>query len=398
MGVVRLWIHCLGLLTLCVACGPRPRIAFPGTSYRIADVDGFPLTLPPPVTTLAPNKLLTVQFPISPGPARLRNSAACIETNDLFSARVDAKQRQLILTMPSLMDWRKILLLWEQPGNQGIEQKMEALRVAPETLEARGCLSPGSALSLRQVLRDALPVRPGQDLYSHYFYRPAGLGLDLRPGVRIKLQRAHFSGPPTADGRRSVNDLIGTSTIYYECQEDSQRRASFKRADVHFDSDKLTAELRRGSEDMRFSDRAHPRPIYRLFLLTSYPQKGLRRSALILGASSIGRMQAMEREISANLAIGCEDLMKASDSVCIPFEGDVSVSPEVQVTINGKPAFVDWGSTVRSVLRKEGAERAGGVRLRRQFQGQLLPVEVDVKAESELGNMALIAGDDLSWK
>ena len=55
---------------------------------------------------------------------------------------------------------------------------------------------------------------------------------------------------------------------------------------------------------------------------------------MILGASNVGRMQEMESRISANPGIGCDGLIGGSDSTCVPLEGDVTVSPEIEVSIN----------------------------------------------------------------
>jgi hypothetical protein len=275
------------------------------------------------------------------------------------------------------------------PRLELIDQQIEAMLNSPETLEGRGCLSPGSALQLRQIVRDAIPMRPGFDLYNAYGYRPGGLGLDLKPGVRLKVQRAHFSGPA-----HTITDLIGASTVYYECRLDARGRVGFGGPEVQIDSPKLEALRARGWEDTRFAREARPAAIYRLFLLTSFLKKGLRRSALVLGAPSVTAMRAMERKIAADPSIGCGEL----GALCISFEGDVSVSAEVQVTINGAASYVDWGADVRAVLRKFPDVKPESVRLRRLFQGKLVPVEVDgALGAGALEITALVAGDELRW-
>ena len=379
----------MGLLLL-ASCSRRARVLLPGTQYRIANLGDHGLTLPPPVANLSTDKALTLNFAVALGPSK----KDCVESNDLFSIRIDRKSRQLALTMPSLIAWQSILPQWEQPDNREIEQKIEAILNAPETLESRGCLSIGSAIQLRQILRDAIPMRPGFDLYTAYGYRAGGLGLDLKPGVRLKVQRAHFNSPLPVNGRRSILDLIGTSTVYYECRLDRRDRIAFTKPSVEYDSDKVKEALAKGWEDTSFARLARPQPVYRLFFLTSFLKKGVRRSALVLGAPSVARMQAMERQIAANPAIGCEELGGGS---CISFDGDVSVSAEVQVTINGHPTYLDWGSNVRTVLRKLRAEKATDLHLRRAFQGKLVPVDIDPKVEGALESTSLVAGDELSW-
>lgn len=260
---------------------------------------------------------------------------------------------------------------------------MNAMANAPEMLETRGCLGTGSAVDLRRILLDAVPVRPGQDLYPSYGYRAGGLGPDVRPGVRLKVQRAHFQG----EGR-TIKDLLGTSTIYYESRvADARGRVSFARPTIEFDNGKVHVDA---------AMQAPPRPIYRLYFLTSFLKTGVRRSALILGVPSLSRLQQMERQITANPAVGCEEL---DPTACVSFEGDVSVSAEVLITINGKPTWVDWGNSIASLLRKVGAAQAKEVRLRRMFQGKLVPVEAQGDEATEaLKLTALVAGDDFNYR
>jgi hypothetical protein len=358
------------------------------------------LTLPPPVAELAIAQPFELQFPISPGPKAIakRTSATCAEQNDLFAVRIDRKTRQLALSMPSLKQWQKRLLDWDRPDPSELERKLDQMLASPEALESRGCLSPGSAILLRQLLRDSIPSRPGFDLYPAYGYRPSGLGLDLTSGVRFKIQRAHFNGPAPADGKRSFTDLIGISTVYYEARTDSKQRTFFAPPVVQYDSPKLKAALAKGWEDLNFARHARPQIIYRLFFLTSYTKSGQRRTALILGTPTIVLMESMHKQLTANPAIGCEELTSGTSSTCVSFDGDVSVSAEVDVTINGVRTFLDWGSTVRSAISKLPAPVAGSIHLRRIYNGRLMPVEIDPKLGGELENTVLVAGDELSWK
>jgi len=380
---------CLGLLLL-ANCTPHPRVVPPGTQFKIVHVQNHGLILPPPVSDLPRGEPFSFKFPVALGASR----NPCSETNDLFNIHVDRKSRQLAITLPSLIIWQSILPLWEQPDQTETHQKIAAILNAPQLLESQGCLSADSAVTLRQILRDAIPARPGLDLDPSYGSNSAGLGLELKSGVRLKVQRAHFKSPPPAAGERSITDLAGISTVYYECVLDSRERIGFGKPTIQFDSDTLRARLAKGWEDTQFARQARPEPIYRLFLLTSFVKKRLKRSALVLGASGVRQMQLLDRQIAANPAIGCEELKGAA---CVSFEGDVTVSSEIRVNINGTPAYLDWGTTVRTAMRKFQAEKATGVSLRRAFHGKLLPVVADPKVEGSLENTALVAGDELSW-
>ena len=358
------------------ACSRHPKIVLPGTQYRIMELDNRALTLAPPLERIPLDKPFSLQFPIIPGKAK----QGCQESNDLFSIRIDRGKQLLLLQMPSLRDWQLLLNDWDKVDFKAIDQKVTAIANSPETLESRGCLSAGSAVELRRILLNSIPVRPGEDCFPSNGYRAGGLGFDVRAGMRLKVQRAHFQGPG-----RTIKELQGTSTIYYKAREVNGRLA-FARPVVELDNDKLKAL------HLDSTIQAPPRPIYRLYFLTSFLKTGVRRSALVLGAPSVARMQAMERQISSNPAVGCEEL---DASACLSFEGDVSVSAEVLVTINGKRTWVDWGNSIASLLRKLKAEQATEIRLRRMFQGKLVPV--DAPSPDMLTSTALVAGDELNF-
>ena len=359
-------------------CAKHPAIVLPGTHYRITELESRTLTLAPPVERVPVDKQFSLQFPIVPGAAK----QDCQESNDLFSIRVDGKKHRLLLEMPPLKHWQLLLNDWDKVDFKSVDQKVNAIANSPESLESRGCLSVGSAVELRRILLNSIPVRPGQDLFPSNGYRAGGLGLDVRPGMRLKVQRAHFAGPG-----RTIKELIGTSTIYYVAL-DARGRVGFARPVVELDNEKLK------SIRVDAAIQAPPRPLYRLYFLTSFLKTGLRRSALVLGAPSLARLQAMESKINANPAVSCEEL---DDSACISFEGDVSVSTEVLVTINGKPTWLDWGNSIASALRKLKAEQAVDVRLRRLFNGKLTPVEVAAELDEAFKNTALVAGDELTF-
>jgi hypothetical protein len=379
------------VLAAATACVSRPRVILPGNQYKILQLRGRSVTLAPPASSVGVDEPLLLHFPVALG----ASPSNCLEANELFKIQIDRKTRQLTLTLPSLNAWQLVLPQWEQPDRGDVHDKLMAILEAPKALETRGCLSPGSAVALRQVLREAIPVRPGFDLYPKYGYGPGGLGFELRPGVRLKVQRAHFNGPPPPDGKRGIQDFFGISAVFYDCQLDNGDRIAFAKPVVQYDSDALKTRLAKGWEDTQFARDAKPQPLYRLYLLTSFLKTGVKRSALVIGGATVTQMLVLEREIAANPAISCDDLKAAA---CLSFEGDVTVSAEVAVKVNGETAYFDMGTNVRAVLRKYQAEKAVDVRLRRAFQGKLLPFEIDPKAADGLENTALVAGDELTWK
>ncbi|WP_031498634.1 hypothetical protein [Bryobacter aggregatus] len=350
-------------------------LSVPDTAFRIVEKDGASLLLPPPAATSFHTQELSISLPkqkLSPS-----RTAACQVSNDLFQLQI--LDDRALLRMSPVDSW------WKQ-ADASLDEVLPSL----ETLEHRRCLSTHSALQLQQIIRESLPMRPGQSLYGAYGYRMGGGGLDLRSGMRVSLQRAHFR-IPAALRKSPADGFIGISTVQYERGEDGD----FRRLGVEYSSDLLRQSLRRGWQDLYFAREAGARPVYRLFLLTHYVRAGIQRSAIVIGASSVAQLSDVEKQLKQDPGAPCSSLARAKVA-CVLFEGEVTASVELLARIDGTPTYVPWGTTVRTVLQQRKKELPT-MQLRRLWAKQLLSVEVDGDRNSLL-DLALVAGDELSWE
>src|SRR3954470_11951342 len=140
-------------LLLVAGCARHVRVIPPGTEFKIVDVRNHGLILPPPIVNLPTTTPFSFQFPVALGTSNKRPIAKtdCVDTNDLFNIRIDRKTRQLAISLPSLADWKSLLPVWEQPDQTELHQKIAAIVNAPQSLEAQGCLTGPSAVTLRQL-------------------------------------------------------------------------------------------------------------------------------------------------------------------------------------------------------------------------------------------------------
>ena len=327
-----------------------------------------------------------IQFSIAL-PTTAKNRPDCQVTNDLFDLHLNANKATL--TLPDLPRWQAILAAWDLPENRPNEIKLDELLDAPEQLEQRRCIPPASALQLRQLLRETLPLRPSQSLFGAYGHRAGTGALDLRPGLRLKIVRAHFTKPP--EQRKSPADgYRGLTTANYDCFEDAAGKVGFRLASIEDDIKGLP-------RDARFAKQAPPQRVYRFLMLTHYVSTGRKRSAIIIGAQNLTLIHNIESKLRQNPAEPCPSLTAGTKAICLPFEGEVTVSPEIQVTLNDKSQYVAWGSTIKNLLTQAKASEAKSIRLRRSWENQLRPVEIEGDPAAILSTV-LIGGDEVQWK
>lgn len=315
--------------------------------------------LPPPVV----NRQLEFVIPVRAG---AEQGAPCRVAGDAFELRIEGGKA--LLRLLKMGEWAELL-------------------AAPELLEQRKCLPAAAAIEVKQLLRATLPLKPEQSLYGAYGYRAGGEGLDLRAGVRLKLVRAHFDKLPAA--RKSALDgYVGLTSVDWDCVEDDRGRVGFRRAGV----EAKPATIRASREDLEFGRSARALLVYRLLMLTHYLRSGTKRAALVIGASSVAQMRGIEKRLRESPGESCSALVSGTKGVCFSFEGEVTVSPEVLVRVNGEPKALSWGTTVKML-----AGQAKTVTLRRLWLKKLRSVEVEADPGMLLNTM-LVGGDELEFR
>lgn len=269
------------------------------------------------------------------------------------------------------------------PAPMGCELAGEDVPTAIEGLEEKNCIS----AEVAKKLREGTGLRPEQSLYAAYGYRAGSEGLDLRGGVRLKIVRAHFDRLP-AQRKSALDGYVGLTTVSFDSFEDARGRVGFRYQGVEAKPDSVRAI----GEDLAFGKAARVLPVYRLLMLTHYLKSGTKRAALVLGARSLAEMRELEKRLRQNPGESCAELVGRSKGVCFSFEGEVTVSPEVLVRVNGELKGLSWGTTLRMV-----AGQAKTVTLRRVWGKSLRSVEVEGEPAALL-NTALVGGDVVEYR
>jgi hypothetical protein len=109
-------------------------------------------------------------------------------------------------------------------------------------------------------------------------------------------------------------------------------------------------------------------------------------------------MEEITRRIQERPETGCST-STAKEFACVPFQGSVSVSAEIDVTLNGHRVSVETRDTLRDLFSETNHEACGrnlrSLRVEREFLKRLMPVDFDSSDRSIL-DLVLVGGDRIS--
>jgi hypothetical protein len=391
---------CLILLELCLsACRTaRPLTAAPGT-YRIAVSGEDHLLLSPPVPlNYAESDVIRLKLDVR---VVRRNGSCSVEGPGLRLAPGANKGDGLVLSLPSLKTWREKLLAAQSPSrSDAFLKEIGTFFDGVRALEKNGCLPAGTALPIRDLILASLPIRPDQGLFAGYGYWAGKGAMDLRPGLRLEIERAYYRDTDVSAAAKTLANYIGTSTATYDVVEKHARSIQFHLNGVEDKPQELAKRHDRGIPDFRLERLAGAAPFYRLLLASDFVPERIKRSALLVGSSSVDRINAVTSQFQAHHGLGCADLAQGPDVLCVEFDGEVSVSPQVQVVVNGKTRFVSWGSNIKRVLGDQTGEQIATtmktLRAERLFDLRYSEIQFP-RDDDGILDLTLVGGDRVSW-
>ena len=103
--------------------------------------------------------------------------------------------------------------------------------------------------------------------------------------------------------------------------------------------------------------------------------------------------------IESDSGISCSSLVRWQVT-CALFDGLVTVSPMLEVVVNGKPTYIPIGSRlwfiIPHVTNSQQATLMRTLRVERWFQGRLVGIKIAPNSD-ELSQLLLFGGDRVSW-
>jgi hypothetical protein len=375
------------VLAECIGCAPRSK-----SIYRLTklDADYFLLS---PVAPLSKDDRQTIRIPRS-GQAQVSGDTAtadCSIRGSWFTfSKAPGSSLDWIAQTPSLTQWQ------QTAGTVDMKEEWQTFERSLNELQQNRCFaSQDEYLLVKQRIATGISVPADDTLFYRYGFGPGGY-VDLAPGMRLRIYREYFG--PHANNQPSSASFEGTSITDYEVLDngESGTRLGFlnteKRAmgPTAFATNPLDNEL-----GAHFAVSIH----LRLFLENLTVSGDVKSPAILIGASTDEDMNEASKEIENNAEVSCEAL-EHLHVTCVRFDGTVTVSPMLQIFVNGSVTYVPIGSKLWFVLpHTPGLQQTAlfrTLRVQRLFRNKEVDVQFTHDTEGA-SQVLLVGGDKVSW-
>jgi len=299
------------------------------------------------------------------------------------------------IELPAPERWLSDLEGRTEPDSGEEVEALDGILADVDRLQQEGCFSE-TTIPIRDFILQSVPMRPNESFYNAYGYRAGHSGLDLKPGIRLKIERAYFRSSGAGEEEHAEQNFLGLSTLYFDVELTSDKKTRFQQAgNIRYSPASLAHLVQEGNRDLALSNLPHESN-YRLFFYTDFVPKRQKRSAVIIGGRSASQLDELDHQLRAMPEKGCKNAA-AIAVTCIEFDGFVALSSQISVELNGKTKFLEWGAKVKDVLPKNlEVETLKSLRIQRRYMNAYNDVRFDPK-NSDVLSLWLVGGDRLTW-
>lgn len=203
--------------------------------------------------------------------------------------------------------------------------------------------------------------------------------VELRPAMELRVEMAYYR---EGSRRRGLADYLGTATAHYQVRpNETLRLISTQSAVKERPNDQPAIEKLIEHSQVR-------RHFHRFFYEILLNRKAELRGAVLLGAASRAELDRLTGQLLSDPAALCT----ARPRQCTIFPETCIVSLEIEITVNGEPRTVLWGSSVSSLTPKPRQ-----LEVMRLDRSRLVPVEIDAADPTAL-RLPLLPGDQIDWR
>jgi hypothetical protein len=259
--------------------------------------------------------------------------------------------------------------------------------------EQQGCLAHGEAELVAGRIVQNLPLPPMLAYKLRYGdYLMDGF-LDLGP--RFALKSVSPLLKPGVEKYRAPADVAGYETAYYDVQQSGDGSLRIALRSVEQLVGRATSKKPRTTgTPLRIAGSAR---YVRLFFRT-WRISGDYRIAL-LATRDPGLLDTMTAEFEKDPERFCRESNPAR-ATCLSVPMEMTLTAEMKLRVNGKPAYVPIGGNVGELLRSAGVRQpqtvVAGLQVLRPYEGALAPVEFD-RTRPDILNLTLIGGEEIRW-
>lgn len=376
-----------------VSCSARRSMTPAYGSFRVKSVNGDAILLTPSIPDdnheFAP---ITLALKSSPAPPGLHCSA---QRGPFRIEQEKNNPNSVHIAMPSPATWLKDLEgRLDSAGEDEVEAAFTVLADLDKLREA-GCFA-HTKPSIRDFILQSLPMKPNDSLFNYYGYLIGRSGLDLAPGMRLKIERAYFQPPEAGEEPHSSKLFLGVSTAYFSLQLAGNGTIRFhQEGPAKYKPASLADRVQDGTSDLSVSSIPQERHFRLLFNTYFVPEKHIRSTAII-GATYTSQLEQVDKELRVRSDEDCKNAAAAFGAVCFGFLGPVTLTPQLKIELNGKTKFVDSGTRIKELLSGSQAEALKSLKIQRRFLDSYCDLRFD-HADVNVLSLALVAGDRVSW-
>jgi hypothetical protein len=377
-------------------CATKKPVASPYGPFRLLSLNDDSLLLTPAIPENHANDT-AVNVILAGGAATLSMPTNCsVERGPFRLEQATNDAGPIRLTMPAPTRWLGDLQGREEPDAGDDVEALYSILADADQLQQKGCFA-GAGTSIRDFIRQSVPMRPNESLFNAYGYRVERSSLELKPGMRLKIERAYFRPAEAGEEERAEKNFTGVSAMYFDVELTSDGLTRFLQVgDIQYSPKSVAQTVQQGRRDLGLRE-SPPELHYRLLFYTYLVPKKSQRSAAIIGSRDAGQLDELDRELRVQSDENCTTASAAHKVTCFEFDGFVTLSCQISVELNGKAKFVDWGAKVKDVLSKDGQAAAPkSLKIQRRFLNSYYDVRF-APGDSHVLSLALVGGDRLRW-
>ncbi len=407
-------LACVTLLCCAVAaaCSAKKPIVATGPAFHLVPSSGDALLFPPSIQppSVPSSRPATETIPITlPIALTSSSSSKCSTEEGPFRLSVDPQSPHAVqLSVPSPSRWLSDLQGKNEPDSSAEVESLDAFLTDVDRLQQSGCFADAHAnatgadsvtasISVRDLILENIPMRPHESYFNAYDYRLGHSGMDLKPDLRVKIERAYFRPPQAGEQENSPGTFLGLSTVAFEVARHSGEETSFSQSgEIQYSPPSLQSAASEARRDVNLA-RLPPQRRYRLYFYTYLVAEKHRRVAAIIGAADVAQLESLDNQFRTNPDQTCESVPLPAGVTCIDFDGYVTLSTQLRIEINGQPKFIEWGTRVKDVLPKsQNSRQLKTLRIQRRFgTTEMYDVRFDPK-DANILSLVLVGGDRLN--
>ena len=304
----------------------------------------------------------------------------------MFRLEQDAAAKKLHVVLPPPKNWLFGSANSSASNETDIIDQLYSFLAAIDEADRAGCFAASNTPARDSILQN-VPTRPSDSLFNAYGYRIERSGVNLKPNLRLKVERAYFTG-----SERSDKNYLGQSTVLFNVASTPGGLLQFQQSQpLRYSPDSLSQTDHEGSRDLAILN-LKPHKHYRVLFYAHQVPTDQNFSAALIGSDDSARLDQFEQTMRANAGASCAASAR-EDVECLDFRGFVTVGVQIQVELNGKSQFIDWSTDVRRVVPPNSLK---SLKIQRQFANSYFPIQFNPTDDSIL-DLTLVGGDRLSW-